>query len=131
MPACLVAGLRRRREARVGERADRDDDQVRLVGLRVEDLRPAVRAEVEGVLLAVRLVGDPRVVVVAADDRHLIGPEGRLHAEGAARAALAREAVAEGHDERVAVHLQAELSAVAGGLPRRHRREPYAPATGR
>jgi hypothetical protein len=62
----------RRREGRVRERADRDDDQVRLRGLRVEDLRAAVGAEVEDMLLLVRLIGDSRVVAEATDDIHLI-----------------------------------------------------------
>ncbi len=52
MTAMVVARLRRRRERGIGERADRDDDQIRLRRLRVEDLRPALGTEMEGVLLA-------------------------------------------------------------------------------
>jgi hypothetical protein len=72
MPSGVVSRFGRRREGRVGERADRDDDQVRLRGLRVEDLRAAVGAEVEDMLLLVRLIGDSRVVAEATDDIDLI-----------------------------------------------------------
>ena len=109
MPARVVARLGRRREGRVGEGADRDDDEVRLVGLGVEDLRAALGAEVEDVLLPVRLVRDARVVVVAAGDLDLIRPESRLHPEGAAGPPLAGEAVADRDRERLARHLEAEL----------------------
>jgi hypothetical protein len=120
----VVARLRRRGKRRVGERADRDDDQTRLGGLRVEDLRAAFRAEMEDVLLAVSLVRDPGVVVEAADDPNLVGVESRLHPESAPGAALAGEAVADRDRERIARDLQTELSAVTGGLPG-HRRETY------
>jgi hypothetical protein len=67
MTTTVVARLRRRRERRVGERADRDDDQVWLGRFRVEDLRSTVRAEVEDVLLPVLLIGDAREVAEATD----------------------------------------------------------------
>ena len=72
MSSGVVSRLGRRREGRVRERPDRDDDQVRLCGFRVEDLRAAVGAEMEDMLLLVRLVGDSRVVAEATDDIHLI-----------------------------------------------------------
>src|SRR5262245_58697002 len=124
MPPRLVTGLGRRREGRVGERADRDDDQLRLRRLRVEDLRPALGAEMEHVLLLVRLVRDPREGLEPADDLHLIGPERGLHAERATGATLAGGAMADGYDERVALHLQAKLPAVAGRDARDHPRDP-------
>src|ERR1043165_5480530 len=105
-----------RQPTRVAERADRDDDEVRLRRLGVEDLRAAVGAEVEDVLLAVGLVGHARVVAEAAADLHLLCPESGLHPEGAARAALAGEAVADRDGERVARHLESELAAVTGGF---------------
>src|ERR1043165_2911595 len=46
-----------RQPTRVGERADRDDDEVRLRRLGVEDLRAAVGAEGEDGLLRAGLVG--------------------------------------------------------------------------
>jgi hypothetical protein len=76
---------------------------------------------VEDVLLPVRLVGDSRVVVEAADDLHLIRCERRLHPEGASGPALAGEAVANRDDERIALNLQAKLSAMTGGLAHTHR----------
>src|SRR6476659_2420342 len=115
MPSPVVAGLGRRRKRRVRERADRYDDQVRLGGLGVEDLRAADGAEMDDVLLPVPLVGDPGVVVEVADDPHLVGSEGRLHPERAAGPALAGEAVADGDDPRVTVDLQAKLPTEAGG----------------
>ena len=114
----VVARLHRRWEGRVGERADHDDDVVGLRRLRVEDRRPAVRAEVEDVLLPVGLVRDPRVVAVATDDLHLIVSEAGLHAERASRPALAGDAMAERDPERVAVHLELKLPAVTGGVAR-------------
>ena len=97
--ARVVARLRRRRERRIAERADRDDDQVRLRRFRVEDLRAAVGAEVEDVLLSVRLVRDSRGVAEAAGDLHLIRFESGLHPEGASGPALAGETVADGDGE--------------------------------
>src|SRR6185503_7932130 len=120
----VVARLGRRRKRGVGERADGDDDQVRLGRLGVEDLRAAVRAEVEDVLLLVRLVGDPRVIAVAAHDLDLVRLERGLHPEGASGPALAVEAVADGDGERVARHFQAKLATVAGGLARGHALDP-------
>jgi len=62
----------------------------------------------------------------------LDAPMYALVPEGAPGAALAREAVADGHGERLAGHLEAELSAVAGGLARGHRGSgPRARARGR
>ena len=117
--ARVVTRLGRRRERRVGERADRDDDQIRLRRLGVEDLRAAVRAEMEDVLLPVRLVGDAEVVVEAAGDLYLIGFEPRLHPEGASGPALAGEAVADRDGEGLARDLETELPTVTGGLARR------------
>src|SRR5919198_6211844 len=122
MTARVVARLRRRRKRRVGERADRDDDQVRLRRFRVEDLRAAVGAEVEDVLLSVRLVRDARVVAEATDDLDLIRLEPRLHPEGASRPALADKAVADGDRKRLARDFQAKLATVTGGVAGRHRR---------
>src|SRR5436190_10905804 len=123
MPSRVVARLRRRREGRVGEGADRDDDQVRLVRLGVEDLRPAVGAEMKHVRLPVGLVRDARVVAVATRYLNLIGLEARLHAEGTAGPALAGEAVADGDRERIALGLEPKLTAVAGGFAGCHGRE--------
>jgi hypothetical protein len=122
--AGVVARLGRRRERRVGERADRDDDQVRLGGLCIEDLRTAVRAEMEDVLLPVRLVRDPRVVIEATGDLYLVRLEPGLHSEGASGPALAGKAVADGDRKRIARNLQLELAAVAGGFARGHGRRP-------
>ncbi len=124
MPSPVVAGLGRRRKRWVRERADGNDDQVRLGGLGVEDLRAAGRAEMKDVLLLVRLVGDPGVVVEVADDPHLVGSERRLHPERASGPALAGEAVADGHHPRVTVDLQAKLPTKAGGLSCSHREDP-------
>jgi predicted nucleotidyltransferase len=112
----VVARLRRWREGRVGERSDRDDDQILVRRLRVEDLRAAVRAEVEDVFLPVRLVRDAGEVAVTAADLHLVGLEAGLHPEGAAGAALAGEAVTEVHAERLARRRDAELAALTSGL---------------
>ena len=68
----------------------------------------------EGVLPPVRLVGDAHVVAEATGDLHLVGLEPRLHAEGAARPALAGEAVADRDRERIARDLETKLPAVAG-----------------
>src|SRR3954469_331593 len=110
MPVRVVPGRRRPREGRSGEGARRDHDQVGLVWLRVEDLRPAVGAEVEDVLLAVGLVGAARVLPVAARDLDLTAPEPGLHAEGAAGAALACVAAADRDREWVARDPEAELA---------------------
>jgi hypothetical protein len=77
---------------------------------------------VEDVFLAVRLVGDARVVAVPAVDRHLTRPESGLHPEGAPGAALAGEAVADRDRKGLTLDLQAKLAAVAGGFPSRHPR---------
>ena len=121
--ARVVARLRRRRERRVGEGADRNDDQVRFGGFRVEDLRAAVGAEVEDMLLSVGLVGDSRVVAEATADPHLIPVEPRLHPEGASGSTLAGKAVTDGDGKWIACHFQAKLPTVTGCLSRRHRRE--------
>src|ERR687888_109144 len=123
MTARVVARLGRRRKRRVGERADRDDHEVRLRRLRVEDLRAAVGAEAEDGLLPVRLVRDARVVAEAADDLDLIRLERRLHPEGASRPTLAGEAVADGDRERLGRDLQTKLAAVTGRISGRHRGE--------
>ena len=70
-PTRSAAGIPGRRTA------DRDDEEVGLDGLRVEHLRAALRAEVEDVLLPVRLLRDPHEVVVATGDPHLVRPERR------------------------------------------------------
>jgi hypothetical protein len=75
---------------------------------------------VEDVLLAVRLVGDPREVLVAALDLHLVRAEAGLHPEGAPGPALAGEAVADRDGERVAGHLELELPAMAGSATSGH-----------
>jgi hypothetical protein len=77
----------------------------------------------ENVLLSVRLVRDPRVVAEAAVDLHLARVESGLHPECAAGPALAGEAIADRDGARLAGDLQAELSAMTGGLPRRHHRK--------
>src|SRR5262249_13035798 len=123
MAARVVTRLRRGRERRVGKRADRDDDQVRLRGLRVEDLGAALGAEVEDRLLPIRLVRDTRVVGEAPRDLHLVGLDPRLHAEGASGPALAGEAAADRDGKRLARYFQPELPAVTGGFTGRHRRE--------
>src|SRR4029450_3120506 len=120
MPPRVVARLGRRREGGVGEGADRDDDDIRLGRLRVEDLRAAGRAEVEDVLLPIHLVRDPRVVLVATVDLHLIRFEPRLHAEGASGPPLTGEAVADRDRERFALDVQAKLPAVTRRVSRRH-----------
>jgi hypothetical protein len=61
---------------------------------------------VEDVFLLVRLVGDPREVVEAAHDLHLVRAKRSLHPEGAARPTLAFEAVTDGDDERIAVDFE-------------------------
>jgi hypothetical protein len=75
---------------------------------------------VEDVLLSVGLVGDAREVLVAAGDANLLRRESRLHPEGAARSALAGQAVADRDRERLARHLDAKLPTVTGGLTRGH-----------
>ena len=122
----VVARLGRRRERRIGERADGDDDQVGVVRLGVEDLRTALGAEVENVLLPVGLVRDARVVVEAPFDAHLAGLVARLHPEGAAGPTLAREAVADGDRKRIIFDFETKLPAVTGGLPGCHRRRTLA-----
>jgi hypothetical protein len=121
--ARVVTRLRRRRERRVRERADRDDNEVRLGWLGVEDLRAAVGAEVEDVLLSVCLVRDSRVVVEATDNLYLIRFESGLHPEGASGPTLAGKAVTDGHRERVARDFQAKLTTVTGGISGGHRCE--------
>jgi hypothetical protein len=70
----------------------------------------------EEVRFCVSLVRDPCVVAEATGDLHLLRVEAGLHPERAARPALAGEAVAEGHHERVARDLQTKLAAVTGGF---------------
>src|SRR5215204_7178093 len=125
MPSRVVSRPGRRWEGRVGERTDRDDDEVLLRRLRVEDLRAAVGAEVEDVLLPVGLVGRAAVVAEVTDDIHLIRLEPRLHPERAPGPALTGEAVTDRDGKRLARHLQAELPAVACSLPLRDRGGSY------
>ena len=117
-----VARLGRRRELRVCEGPDRDHHQVVLIGLRVEHGPAALRAEMEDVHLAVLLVRRPGVVDIAAGDLHLAGPEPRLHAEGAARPPLARQAVADRDHERVTLRGNAKLPTATGCVSAGHRR---------
>jgi hypothetical protein len=126
MTSRVVARLGRRRERRIGERADGDDDQIGVVRFGVEDLGTALGAEMEDVLLPVRLVGDARVVVEAPVDVHLVRPVPRLHPKGAAGPALAGEAVADGDGKRIAFDFETKLPTVTGGLPGCHRRETLA-----
>jgi hypothetical protein len=104
MTARVVARLRRRRERRVGERANRDDDQVWLRQFRVEDLGAAVRAEMEDMLLSVRFVRDSCEFAEATDDLHLIRLKRRLHPECASGPTLTGKTVADGHHKRIAGH---------------------------
>jgi hypothetical protein len=76
---------------------------------------------VEDVLPPVRLVGDPGEVAVAPGDLHLIRPEPGLHPERATGPALAREAVADGDGERLALDFETKLSAMTCRLPGGHR----------
>ena len=115
-----VPRLGRRRELRIGERPDHHDDDARFVGLRGEDRRAALGAEVKDVDLAVCLVRRPGVVGVAAGDAHLVGVEPRLHAERASRPPLARKAVTDRDRERIARRLDAKLATAAGCLADRH-----------
>src|SRR5581483_11777928 len=89
MPPRLVDVDRRRREGRVGERADRDRDPLG-VDL-VEDGGAAFGAEGEGALLAV--VGDAGVLAVPALDANVLRRPSRLDPERAPGAPLAGEAV--------------------------------------
>jgi hypothetical protein len=131
MPPPVVARLRRRWKHRVGEGARRDDDQIGIVGLGVEDLRAALGTEVERVLLLVRLVGDPGVALEAAGDRNLLGLECRLHAECASGSPLAREAVADRRREGLALDFEPQLTAVACRFTRDHTHEPKVAGFGR
>ncbi len=56
-----------------------------------------------------------RVAVAATDDLDLTRFERSLHPERASSAALTGEAVADADHERIALDLQAELSALTGG----------------
>src|SRR4030095_398479 len=75
----VVPRFDRRRKGRVREGADRNDEHVGLLRFCVEDLGAAVRAEVEDVLLPVRLVGDSLVVADATDDVNLVRLVTRLY----------------------------------------------------
>jgi len=123
MAVLVVSRLGRRRERRVGERADGDDDQIRLRRFRIEDLRAAVGAEVKGVLFPVLLVRHSREVPVATADLDLLRVERRLHSERASGPTLTGEAVADRDDESITRHVQTKLTAMTGGSPSRHRCE--------
>jgi hypothetical protein len=98
---------------RTGRRKSRpNDDPVWLVRLCVEDLRAAVGAEMEDVLLSVRLVGDSHVIAEPTDDVHLIRCERRLHPEGTSCATLAGKTVTHGDHKRIARHVQTKLPTV-------------------
>jgi hypothetical protein len=103
------------------ERADRDDDQVWLRRFRVEELRAAVSAEREDMLLSVRLVQDSREVAEATDDLHVVRFKRRLHPEGASDSTLARKAVTQ-MERANARHFQTKLPTVTGGISGGHRR---------
>jgi hypothetical protein len=94
-----------------------------LAFIGVEDLRAAVGAEVEDVLLPVGLVGDSRGVAEAPADLHLLGLEPRLDPEGASGPALAGTAVADRDRERIALDFETKLPAVTGCIPGGHRGE--------
>src|SRR5581483_10332212 len=117
VPARFPRGDPRRRERRIGERADRDGDAGRRLGP-PEDRRSAVGAEVERPSLAE--VRAPGVLAGAAADRDPLLRPARLEAEGAAGPPLARDAVADRDPERVALDRHAELAAAAGGLAGLH-----------
>jgi mannose-6-phosphate isomerase-like protein (cupin superfamily) len=106
----------RRGEVRVGERADRHRDVLRVGP--VVDGRAAARAEEERALLAV--VGDPHVLARVALNPYLLARPACLHPERAPCAPLAGEAVADRDPDRVALDLDRELPARAGRTPRRH-----------
>jgi hypothetical protein len=110
----VVPRLGRRREGRVGEGADRDDDQVFFLRLGVEDLGATLGTEVEHVLFQVGLFGDARVIAVATLDLDLILLVARLHPEGASRPALAGEAMTDRDGEGLAFDDEVKLPAVAG-----------------
>ena len=104
-----------RREAGIGEGADRDGDESRRRVELEEDSGAALGAERERSRLAV--VRDPRVVRVPALDPHILLDEPRLGAEHASGPALAGETVADRDANRLAVDLEPKLAAATSGLP--------------
>lgn len=112
----------RRRELRIGESTDRDDDDVAEALALPVDRRAADRAEVEGHLAAA--LGDARPLRGLARDADLTGGKARLIADHRAGAALAREAMAHRHPRRLARDGEMELAAVAGGVAGGHRGSP-------
>ena len=82
MPPRLEHRDRRRRERRLGKSADRNGNDIWCGRKRVEDRRPAVRAEMKGSLLA--LVRDSHEVAEATGHLHSVRWEPRLDPEGAA-----------------------------------------------
>lgn len=128
MPSRLVDRLGRRREGRVGEGADRNNDQVWLCRLCVEDRRAAVRTEVKNMFLSVLLVGDSHVVAEAAENLNLTRGECRLDPEGASGPALAGKAVTHGNHDRIALSFQTKLPTATGASSGSHRHETYRPS---
>src|SRR5580658_1364861 len=112
MAAAVVDGGARRRKRGIGESADCDRDAAGDAFLGVEKVGPADRAEAKPERRA--LVADPHVVARSALDLVGLG-EPCLGGEHAAGAPLAGETMAKAYGARLALNLDAELAADAGG----------------
>ena len=128
VPPGLPDRDRGRPERGIGEDADGHRDELGIGAADVVDGGAAVGAERERPRLAV--VGDAHVVARLPGDLDALAREARLVAEGAARAPLAGEAVADRDPDRIALGGEAELAAAAGGLPSRHGAEHRPAAAG-
>jgi hypothetical protein len=104
------SGRRRRRSGRPRRR-----------GRRRACRRRSLRNRGRSGTCAPRLVGDPHVVAVDADDPNVVRAEPCLDPEGASRSTLTGEAVAHGDPDGVAFRRQAKLSTATGCVAGRHR----------
>src|SRR5262245_26981218 len=118
MAAAVVDRVGRRREARIGERADRDADEAIFVAfLGVEYVSSAYGTEAEAEAGAV--VAGADVFGGGAGDGVGHGEAGE-RGEHAAGAALAGQAVADADAAWLALDFDAQLAAATGGGSRRH-----------
>ena len=113
MPAHFINRIRRRWKSGIGERTHRYGHVLRLALGVVMHGSTTLRTEVE--MSPAALIAGKDMHRRRAGDLHSFSPKARLHRKHTAGPALARQAMADRHAQRLLARSEAELTAAAGG----------------